>query len=123
MKIYGIGIDLVEVVRIKKAVKRLGKRFLTNVYTERELRFCLPRKNRYLSLAARFAAKEAFLKALGTGYSKGITWQEVEVLDNEHSRPTFNIEGKAKKLLGKRRVHLSISHIKDYATAVVVIEE
>lgn len=122
MRVYGIGIDLVEVARIEKAVKRLGKRFLTTVYTERELRFCLPRRNRHLSLAARFAAKEAFLKALGTGFSKGINWQEVEVLDNERSRPTFHIQGKAKKLLGKRRVHLSISHLNDYATAVVIIE-
>jgi holo-[acyl-carrier protein] synthase len=123
MSIFGIGIDLVEVARIEKAVKRQGKRFLQTVYTERERKFCLPRRNRYLSLSARFAAKEAFLKALGTGFSKGISWREVEVLDNEHSRPTFNIEGKAKKLLGKRKVHLSISHIKDYATAVVVIEK
>lgn len=123
MNIFGIGIDLVEVKRIERAVKRLGSRFLTKVYTERERRFCLPRKNRYLSLAARFAAKEAILKALGTGVSKGISFKEVEVLDNDHSRPTFNIQGKAKKLLGNRPIHLSISHLKDYAIAVVIIEK
>lgn len=123
MKIYGIGIDLIEVARIRHAVERLGQRFIENVYTETERAFCEGRANRYLSLAARFAAKEAFLKALGTGYSQGISWRDVEVIDNERSRPTYRITGKAKEFLGARRVHLSISHVRDYATAIAVIEE
>ena len=120
--IFGIGIDIIEVQRIRKAYKKLGKRFLDGIYTEREQSFCLGRANFAEGLAARWAAKEAFLKALGTGHSRGVRWRDVEIIDNERSRPTIKVSGKPAALLGNRKVHLSISHLEDMATAIVVIE-
>lgn len=121
--IFGTGIDIIEVARIRRAYQKLGQRFLAGIYTEREQAFCLRHADTAQRLAARWAAKEAFLKALGTGHSQGIAWKEVEIIDNERSRPTIKVTGKAARLLGKRKVHISISHLKDLVTAVAVIEE
>ncbi|MEA3312023.1 MAG: holo-ACP synthase [candidate division WOR-3 bacterium] len=121
--VFGIGIDIIEVARIRKAYKKFGKRFLEGIYTEREQSFCLGRANFAEGLAARWAAKEAFLKALGTGHSRGVRWRDVEIIDNEHSRPTVKVSGKPAALLGNRKVHLSISHLADMATAIAIIEE
>ena len=121
--IFGIGIDIIEVARIRKAHARLGKRFLKGIYTEREQEFSLKHNDPSERLDARWAAKEAFLKALGTGHSRGVRWRDVEIIDNEHSRPTVKVYGKPRELLGDRKVHLSISHLKDLATAIAIIEE
>lgn len=123
MKPAGLGIDLVEVARIRAAIARYGDRFLNRIYTEEELRFCNPRTNRELAYAARFAAKEAFFKALGTGLSRGVKWRDVAVCDDEHSRPRIEVRGKAREILGSSRTQLSLSHTRKYAIAVVVIEE
>jgi holo-[acyl-carrier protein] synthase len=85
--------------------------------------FCESLKDKYPSYAGRFAAKEAFSKALGTGLRGAISWTEVEIVDNERTRPTIRVSGRAAKFLGTRRTHLSISHLDDYATAVVIIED
>jgi holo-[acyl-carrier protein] synthase len=121
--VFGIGIDIIEVARIRKAYAKLGKKFLDGIFTEREQSFSLKHADPSERLAARWAAKEAFLKALGTGYSRGISWTDVEIIDNERSRPSINVTGKPAKILGQMKVHLSISHLKDMASAVVVIEE
>ena len=123
MSIFGIGIDLVEVARVRTAVGRFGERFLNRVFTEREVAFCEELADRFPSYAGRFAAKEAFAKALGTGLRGAIGWREIEVNDNERSRPTITVSGRARARLGDRLVHVSITHLDSYASAVVVIEE
>lgn len=123
MAIFGIGIDLVEVARIKQVMEKYDKRFKTRIFTPVEQNFCEKQKGKYLSYAARFAAKEAFSKALGTGLRGKISWQDIVVVDNEKTRPTLDIKGRAKELLNNRKTFLSISHTENYASAVVIIEE
>ena len=123
MAIFGIGIDLVSVVRVRTALERYPDRFRARIFTELEVAFCETLGDKYPSYAGRFAAKEAFSKALGTGLRGAIGWNEIEVLDNEKTRPTIRVTGRAAAILGGRKVHLSISHLPDYATAIVVIED
>jgi holo-[acyl-carrier protein] synthase len=118
-----IGVDLIEVARVRSAISRYDGRFLNRIYTQEEVESCAARATRYLAYAARFAAKEAFFKALGTGLSGGVSWQDVAVVGDEHSRPKIAVKGKARTLLGERRVQLSLSHTREYAIAVVVIED
>jgi len=112
----------VKVERIRQALQRRPERFRGRVYTEAEVAFCETLADKYPSYAARFAAKEAFAKALGTGLRGVIAWREIEVRDNERTRPDIVVSGRAATLLGGRRVHLSLTHDADYAAAVVVIE-
>ena len=123
MAIFGIGIDLVEVQRIKAGIEKFPARFRSRIFTKNEIAFCETRQHKYLSYAARFAAKEAFSKALGTGLRGKISWQDIEVIDDERSKPNLFITGKAKKYLGNRKFHVSLSHTQDYATAIVIIED
>jgi holo-[acyl-carrier protein] synthase len=121
--VFGVGIDLVRVSRIREAIERHPERFRKRVFLPSEVEFCESLADKYPSYAARFAAKEAFSKALGTGLGGAVGWQEIEVLDNERTRPGIRTSGRAAVILGSRRVHLSISHLDDYATAVVVLED
>jgi holo-[acyl-carrier protein] synthase len=123
MAIFGIGIDLVNVARVRAALERYPERFRSRIFTPAEVRFCETLGDKYPSYAGRFAAKEAFSKALGTGLRGAIGWTEIDVLDNEKTRPTIRVTGRAAAILGSRRVHLSISHLSDYATAIVVVED
>jgi holo-[acyl-carrier protein] synthase len=123
MAVFGVGIDLVKVSRLREALERHPDRFRARIFTESEVTFCETLGDKYPSYAGRFAAKEAFSKALGTGLRGAIGWTEIEVLDNEKTRPTIRVTGRAAAILGSRKVHLSISHLSDYATAVVVIED
>lgn len=123
MSIFGIGIDLVEVQRIKAGVEKFPARFRSRIFTKNEIAFCETRQHKYLSYAARFAAKEAFSKALGTGLRGKISWQDIEVIDDERSKPNLFIKGNAKKFLGNRKFHVSLSHTEEYASAVVIIED
>ncbi|MBN2536725.1 holo-ACP synthase [candidate division WOR-3 bacterium] len=120
---FGIGIDLVEVARVRRALERYPERFRDRVFTPSEVAFCEGLADKYPSYAGRFAAKEAFSKALGTGLRGAIGWREIEVLDNERTRPGIAVSGRAAALLGDRKVHLSITHLKDHASAVVLIED
>jgi holo-[acyl-carrier protein] synthase len=120
--IFGIGIDLVEVGRIRDSFARFGTRFQRRIFTESEIAFCETLSDKYLSYAARFAAKEAFSKALGTGLRGAISWCEIQVNDNERTRPTIVVTGRAAQFLDNRRVHVSLSHTGSHATAIVVIE-
>lgn len=123
MPLFGLGIDLCDVPRIRAALKRFPDRFRGRIFTPAEVAFCDARPDPAASYAARFAAKEAFAKALGTGLRGLVGWREIEVRDNERSRPTIEVSGRAAAWLAGRRVHLSITHLPEYAAAVVVIED
>ena len=124
--IVGSGIDLVEIHRIQHSVDRFGERFLNKVYTAAEQAYCLRKRNAAESLAARFAAKEAGAKALGTGMSHGVTWVEIEVVRLPGGRPTLRFHGRAQAMAQRLRVeraNLSLTHTKDLAMASVVLED
>jgi holo-[acyl-carrier protein] synthase len=124
--VLGLGSDLIEIQRIAASVDRFGDRFLHRVFTAGEIAYCQRKKNAAESLAARFAAKEAAAKALGTGISHGIAWPEIEVRREASGRPTLHWTGRAlemAKKLGVRRSSLSLTHSKDMAMAVVLLED
>ena len=124
--IIGSGIDLVEIGRIQKSVDRYGQKFLDRVYTSAEQAYCLRKKKSAESLAARFAAKEAGAKALGTGISYGVNWLEIEVVREPSGKPTIQYSGRAAEIaarLGVFRAALSITHTADLAMASVVLED
>src|ERR1035441_8513572 len=104
--IVGSGIDLAEIGRIQKSVERYGQRFLNRVYTAAEQAYCLRKRNSAESLAARFAAKEAGAKALGTGISYGVNWLEIEVIREPSGRPTLKFHGRAAEIAQ----HLNVAH-------------
>jgi holo-[acyl-carrier protein] synthase len=125
--VIGIGTDLIETKRVQESIERLGQRFLERIFTAGEIEYCLrKKKNSAESFAARFAAKEAGAKALGTGISRGVSWQELEVKREAGGRPTLHLSGRAAELgaaMGVRRIHLSLTHSRDMALAVVMIED
>jgi holo-[acyl-carrier protein] synthase len=121
--ISGIGIDIAEVGRIRDSFARFGARFQRRVFTDSEIAFCETLGDKFPSYAGRFAAKEAVSKALGTGLRGPVGWKDIQINDNERSRPTVSVFGWAARLLGSRRIHLSISHTRELATAVAIIEE
>ena len=119
--VHAVGVDIIEIGRIKQAVERWGKRFLARTYTEGELAYC---RGRAPQLAARFAAKEAMMKALGTG-RYGVSWQDIEVVRQQGRAPTIQLHGRAVGVAERQavgHVALSISHSREYAVASVVIE-
>ena len=123
--IVGTGVDIAEVGRIRATVERFGDRFLERVFTPAEIKYCMGRPNFAERLAARFAAKEAGMKAIGTGQSRGVTWKSVEVVRYPGGRPTLRFTGKAAEFaeqLGCKRTHLSLSHTADHAIAHVILE-
>jgi len=124
--IVGTGIDLAEIGRIQRSLDRFGQRFLDRVYTPAEQAYCLRKRNSAESLAARFAAKEAGAKALGTGISQGVSWLEIEVAREPGGRPTVKFHGRAAERaarLGAVRAALSITHTAELAMASVVLED
>jgi holo-[acyl-carrier protein] synthase len=124
--IVGSGIDMVEIRRIQQSMDRHGKRFLDRVYTAAEQAYCLSKRNSAESFAARFAAKEAGAKALGTGISYGVSWLEIEVVREPSGRPTLRFHGRAAQIaahLGVATAALSITHTADLAMASVLIEK
>lgn len=123
--IAGIGIDLIEVARVKKLTDRDDK-FLKKIFTEKEMAYCRKFKNGEQNFAGRFAVKEAFLKAMGTGWSSGLKFSEIETVNDKLGKPEISLYGRTKEVFQSRKLkiaHVSIAHLKDYATAVVVIEE
>jgi holo-[acyl-carrier protein] synthase len=122
--IVGIGIDIVEVQRIRRALRR-SEETAKRIFTAVELEYCLERRNKYQHFAGRFAAKEAAFKALGTGWQKGIRWQDVEVVAEKHGRPSLRFYGRAGEFLealGVKRGLVTISHTSEYAVAAVVLD-
>ena len=124
--IAGSGIDIIEIERIQKSIDRFGQRFLNRVYLSGEQAYCLKKKrNAAESFAARFAAKEAAAKALGTGMSHGVTWLEIEVVREPSGRPTIQFHGRAAQRaqrMGVIRASLSLTHSTGLAVASVVLE-
>jgi holo-[acyl-carrier protein] synthase len=123
--IVGTGVDITEVTRVREALERFGERFLRRVFTPAEVAYCASKRNNLERLAARFAAKEAALKALGTGLRHGITWRDVEVRRQPGGRPTIAFSGIAAEFaarLGVKNIALSLSHTAEQAIAMVILE-
>lgn len=123
--IIGTGIDLERVVRVEQAIARHGERFLHRVFTEGERRYCDSKANRMERYTARFAAKEAAMKALGTGWSHGVRWRDIEVARQPSGRPTVVFHGVAAEIaakLGVAHAALSLSHTSEHAIAHVILE-
>ena len=123
--ILGTGIDLAEVPRVRAAIERYGRRFVERIYTPAEIAYVERKANRYERYAARFAAKEAGMKAIGTGWRRGVRWQDFEVLNLPSGRPTLKLHGVAAQLaqrLGVRAISLSLTHTAQQGMAFVVLE-
>lgn len=123
--VYGIGVDVIEIERIQHAIERTGQRFIERVYTDSEHALCQTRHPPYACYAARFTAKEAFLKALGTGLRKHMRWRDIEVHRDALGKPSLRLYGALKERCtteGFQRIHLSLSHSASYAIAHVLIE-
>jgi holo-[acyl-carrier protein] synthase len=123
--IYGVGIDLVEVPRIEGILKRWGDRFLDRVYAQGEIEYCKNKAFPAIHLAARFAVKESFLKSLGMGLGMGIKLNEIEVSNNALGRPALKMNAKLIAMLdnlGVKAIHLSMTHTREHAQAIVVLE-
>ena len=123
--IVGTGIDIAEVERVAASIERFGKRFLDRVFTPQEILYCESKANKAERYAGRFAAKEAGMKAIGTGWNRGVRWQDVEITRLPGGRPTLTFHGKAAEFcrqLGAIRVQLSITHTQQMAMAQVILE-
>jgi holo-[acyl-carrier protein] synthase len=124
--IYGTGIDIVEVSRMAGIIARWGDRFVERVFTPGEIEYCSKRALPAMHYAARFAAKESFLKSLGIGLGMGLALNEIEVVSNQSGKPEVRLRGKAMGMLLNRGVlaaHVSLSHTRHSATALVVLEK
>jgi len=123
--ILGTGVDLAEVGRIRAAIERYGPRFIDRIYTPAEIAYVERKANRFERYAGRFAAKEAGMKAIGTGWRRGVRWQDFEVANLPSGRPTLKLHGEAARIaadLGVKVISLSITHTADLGMAHVILE-
>jgi holo-[acyl-carrier protein] synthase len=123
--IFGIGTDIIETARVGKMVTR-GRRYLETIFTKKEIEYCESKARKSQHYAVRFAAKEAALKALRVGRCDGLTFSEIEVIDDERGKPQVFVYGKVKELFERnqiKRTSISLSHTKDSAIAVIILEE
>lgn len=123
--IVGTGLDLARVDRIRAAATRFGERFLERVFTPREMAYANSKANRFERYAARFAAKEAGMKAIGTGWRRGVRWHDFEVINLKTGRPTLQLHGRARTVadeLGVAHIWLSLTHTEEFAMAQVILE-
>lgn len=119
--VNGLGTDIIEVQRIANSIERHGNRFLERLFTQEEINYCSKFRDFARHYAGRFAAKEAIVKALGTGISHEISWLDMEILNDERGKPFLNLSLKGKDLFGNPEIQLSISHCKEYAMAVALV--
>ncbi len=120
--VFGIGIDIIEIDRIKTSVEKYGNHFLNKIYTETELDYCLSKVNKHQHLAARFAAKEAVFKALTTGWNKDVGWKDIEIYNEPNGMPLVKLRGDLESFLSNgMRLKISMSHSRDYVTCVAII--
>ena len=122
--ITGIGIDLIEIARVERAFERFGDRYRNRIFTPEEQVFCDSFRKPIERFAARWSAKEAAVKALGTGFTRGVRWVDIAVLPNELGQPLLHLVGRAAEIAheqGVRAAHVSLSHGRDHATAIVVL--
>jgi holo-[acyl-carrier protein] synthase len=123
--IVGMGVDIAEVERIRGVIERQGERFLRRVYTANEIAYCEQFRNKFERYAGRFAVKEAAMKALGTGWSRGVRWVDIEVVRQKGGRPTLVLAGESRKIaerLGVKNIAMSITHTASQALAQVIFE-
>lgn len=123
--ILGIGTDLAEVARIRRSIAQYGDRFLNRIYTETERAYASSKANAAERFAARFAAKEAGMKAIGTGWRRGVTWKDFEVANERSGRPALRLSGVARRIaddMGAKRISISLTHTAEIAFAVVILE-
>lgn len=122
----GTGVDLAEVPRIRQAIERYGERFIQRIYTAAEIAYVNRKANKYERFAARFAAKEAGMKALGTGWRRGVQWKDFEVVNLPSGRPTLRLHGQAERFaqeMGVTAIQLSLTHTQETALAHVIFEK
>ena len=119
--IFGIGTDIIQVERVKKSIETIPG-FTEKIFSPFEIDYCQTKKNKYEHFAARFAAKEAFFKALGTGMRTPHSWHDIIILNDTLGKPMISLAGKSAQQLKNAACHVSLSHTEDYATAVVIIE-
>ena len=123
--IIGLGLDATDTGRISDTIERYGERFLKRIFTEGEIAYCLRRRVPAIHFAGRFAAKEATMKALGTGWSRGVRWVDIEVVREISGKPTLELKGEARKIadkLGVKHIAVTITHTAGQAMAMVVFE-
>jgi len=123
--VIGVGLDIQQIRRVEQALTRGKERFLNRTFTPAEIRYCRAQKRSAQHFSGRFCAKEAFFKALGTGWSKGIRWTEVEVVRKRSGQPELKLLGRAAELAAKakvKKIWLSLSHSHEYAAATVILE-
>jgi holo-[acyl-carrier protein] synthase len=121
--IDAVGVDIADVKRIKSALERWGERFVVRTFSGREVEYCRRHRDSALRFAARFAAKEAFIKCMGS--ARGIQWNEIELLNDRSGKPHFHLSDSIQKKLNKRKIlkiHVSVTHTAEYAVAFVVFE-
>ncbi len=123
MGIRGIGVDVVDVERMRKTLQDQGETFVSKVFTETEITYCRSRKNPHEHFAARFAAKEAVSKAMQKGWSGEFRWKDIEVMNESTGAPKIVLYGELARLLSGRKVHLSLSHTEKTVVAFSIIEE
>jgi holo-[acyl-carrier protein] synthase len=124
--IVGTGVDLAEAPRIRASIERFGARFVDRIYTAAEIAYVERKANKYERYAARFAAKEAGMKAIGTGWRHGVTWRDFEVVNLPSGRPTLRLQGVAARFaekLGVRNISLSLTHTRELGMAHVILED
>jgi holo-[acyl-carrier protein] synthase len=124
--IVGTGVDLAEVPRIKASIERFGDKFIRRIYTPLEIAYVERKANKFERYAARFAAKEAGMKAIGTGWRRGVTWQDFEVANLPSGKPTLRFRGVAAEVVAQlrvRNVSLSITHTAELGMAHVILED
>lgn len=125
--IVGIGIDIIEVPRIEKQLDSGAENFIRRIFTDSEVSYCESKlKNKAQNYAVRFAAKEAFFKAIGTGWRYGLSWQDVAIINDELGQPNIVVSGQARKIIDAlqvSKIHVSLSHIKQIAVAIIILEQ
>jgi holo-[acyl-carrier protein] synthase len=120
--LLGLGIDIIEIDRIKKSIENYGNRFLNKVFTAEEIKYCDSKFNKFQHYAARFAAKEAVYKALASGWQAGLRWKDIEIQNDAAGMPSINASGKLKSFLSDdTQLRVSISHSENYVTSVAII--
>ncbi len=123
MNIVGVGTDIIEIVRIGQMIEKHGELFLNRVYTENEMKYCQRRKHYLQHYAGRWAAKEAVMKTLGTGWVRGMSWRDIEVSNHKSGQPCIKICGGAQEIAERQGIGdilISISHCRSYATATAI---
>ena len=120
--VLGLGIDIIEIARVKQSIDRYGDNFLNKVFTENEINYCNAKFNKYQHFAARFATKEAVYKALTSGWKEGLRWKDIEVQNDASGMPSIKPSGKLESFLSENaQLKVSISHSDNYVTAVAII--